>query len=168
MRVRNGFVSNSSSCSFMLVMPEDKNIIEGKRSFWDWFGLENTTLEEKEEIHRAVMKLIESRSQEDNLYLVIEYLGNLISSLGWIKHQAEDPNDYTYSIRDYDDYRQELKELVEAFKKDNDRILFMEVGNSREYDTDTYIRNSILEEDLSIEDRAKKIFTRNSFVFNNR
>lgn len=167
MKVRNGFVSNSSSCSFMLVLPENRSILEGKRSFWEWFGLENTTQEEKEVIHRAVNKILEKRSQKDNLYLVLEYLGNLVNSLRWIKYQAEDPRDSSYSLRDYEEYKQTLEELVEAFKRNNDGILFMEVGNSCEYEG-TDIGNSFLEEDLSLEDRAKKIFTKNSFVFNNR
>ena len=71
MKQREGFVSNSSSCSFILVLPEDRKVLEYKRQFWDWFGLKEITSDEAESLRRAVLETLEERPEKESLSLLI-------------------------------------------------------------------------------------------------
>lgn len=170
MRLRNGFVSNSSSCSFIFVLPKHRELLSTKSTFEEYFGLKSIYDHEIEDLRDAVWTLYneEHSIMDSNYRLLIEYLGKLSSEEGWIKNRAEDPRDFCYTLEDYKRYANDLKQLLFLLKTRGEDLLFMEVGDSCEYQHDSYIKNSLLVEDLSHEERAKKMITENCFIFNNR
>lgn len=170
MKLRNGFVSNSSSCSFILVLPEDKEILSKKRAFSSYFGLDSMFEEETEKLRRAIVKIYEEGADcplDSNYGLVVRYIGEMVSRDGWIKTRAEDPRDFSYSPKDYEEYKKEMNELLSLLQDRGKDLLFMEVGDSYEYQ-EPYLNDSLMIEDLSIESRAKKMITKNCYIFNNR
>ena len=166
MKQREGFVSNSSSCSFILVLPEDRKVLEHKRQFWDWFGLKEITSDEAESLRRAVLETLEERPEKESLSLLIRCVGDLIGSEGWVLYHAKESKNPSYAMENYEKLCSEIESILELIKTDCNRLLFMEVGNSCGY-ASTHISNDVLAEDLSIEDRAVKIMTKNCFIFNN-
>lgn len=167
MKERLGFVSNSSSCSFILVLPENREILDKDSTFRDWFKLESVLPEEIAPLREAVKETLERRTDMENLSLVIRYIGELIAEEGWILYRAKDPSDSTWNMADYEALKEDMDELLVLIRDKVMSLLFMEVGNSWEYD-ETRIRNGILQEDLGIEDRAKKVFKDHCYIFNNR
>lgn len=157
MRIRGGFVSNSSSCSFILVLPENKADLDRKSFFIDWFGLKNLTDHEVKRIQQAMRNILTERSEKDNYALIIRYVGQLIDTDGWMKNNQPET---------YDEYHSATTELLNLLMGGSD-LLFMEIGDSYEYEG-TELGDPRLEEDLSNEKTASKIFTEHSFVFNNR
>lgn len=167
MKQREGFVSNSSSCSFILVLPEDRKVLEYKRQFRDWFGLKEITSDEAESLRRAVLEILEERPEKESLSLLIRCVGDLMGLKGWVLYRAKESKNPSYTMEGYEKLCSEIESILELIKTDCNRLLFMEVGNSCEY-AYTHISNDVLAEDLSIEDRAVKIMTKNCFIFNNR
>lgn len=166
MKERLGFVSNSSSCSFILVLPENREILVKDSTFRDWFKLESVLPEEIAPLREAVNETLERRTDMENLSLVIRYIGELIAEEGWVLYHAKDPSDSTWSMADYEALKKDMDELLVLIRDKVMSLLFMEVGNSWEYD-ETRIRNEVLQEDLGIEDRAKKVFKDHCYIFNN-
>lgn len=166
MKERLGFVSNSSSCSFILVLPENREILDKDSTFRDWFKLESVFPEEIAPLREAVKETLERRTDMENLSLVIRYIGELIAEEGWVLYHAKDPSDSTWNMADYEALKKDIDELLVLIRDKVMSLLFMEVGNSWEYD-ETRIRNEVLQEDLGIEDRAKKVFKDHCYIFNN-
>lgn len=173
MKTRTGFVSNSSSCSFILILPEDEKVLTQKRAFMEYFGIKNMTQEESEKLRKAVNDTIEEDKKissllESNYKLLVSYLGDLAGQDGWLKYNAEDPRDYSYSMEDYKRYKKDMEELLYLLKAFGNRLLFLEIGDSCEFTDSAIPCGSSLGEDLSLESRATEMITKNCYIFNNR
>lgn len=150
MKVRNGFVSNSSSCSYILELPDDRSKLYEEEGFKRWFGIKGLTPTEETTVFQAVVEAMKKTPDLDNWCTLIEYLGNMIS----------------YTAVDDDSNREEIRGLIDLFLKTKGNLFYAEIGNSIEY-TRTRIPDYSLIDRLGSIYEGKKVFTEHAHVYDN-
>lgn len=148
MKERRGFVSNSSSCSFILDFSGyDKSV-----SLSDWFSLENLSEDEKSFLCSFIEALPEGKKEAEKI------LSDRKAVTSDWRETAEDDESFLIDVRE-DEKREELKRIL------NGNLKVFEAGNLNMYHC--YPIPSELEEKLSTMDKAEKIFTKHAIVFSN-
>lgn len=122
MRIRKGFVSNSSSTSFVLVLPTSGKI--SRDEIRSHFSLDPTS----KELEEAIMNVIETN---DTTVLSL-MLKEFEESIEFMESCLDDPS--FAGLRDFyiDETRQE-KRILELYKESPERLRAFEVGNSISY-----------------------------------
>ena len=148
MKERNGFVSNSSSCSFIL----DFSAYDKSISLSDWFSFKNLSEDEKSFLCSFIEALPEGKKEAEKILFDREVITS-----DW-QETAEDDEDFFIDAREYEK-REALRKIL------NGSLKVFEAGNLNMYHC--YPIPSELEEKLSILDKAEKIFTKHAIVFSN-
>ena len=149
MRIRQGFVSNSSSTSFVLVLPPSGRI--SRDEIHSHFSLDPTS----EKLEEAIMKVIET-DDTTVLSLMLKEFGE---SIEYMESCLDDPS--FEGLKDFyiDEIRQK-KRVLELYKESPERLRVFEVGNSISYDGFWYF-GGLEETDL------KRTIQKNCFMINN-
>lgn len=148
MKERRGFVSNSSSCSFILDLSEyDKSV-----PLSDWFSFKNLSEDEKSFLCSFIEYLPEGKKEAEKILSDRKAITS-----DWEK-TAEENEDFPIDVRE-EEKREALKRIF------NGNLKVFEAGNLNMYHC--FSLPSELEEKLSILDTAETIFTRHTIVFSN-
>lgn len=158
MKVRNGFVSNSSSCSYILVLPRDGRELkkEEYREYFSFSEFENELTDVVSEViqkndRQTVDKIISSCRDE------LEYMEDCLKS-----------ESFKSLWKYYETESRKQRRILELYREDPVRLVTFEVGDSNMY---TYnpesLINGILEEILS-SSKGENLFHKNVFMINNR
>lgn len=158
MKVREGFVSNSSSCSYILVLPKNGKELkkEEYRDYFSFFEFEDDLTEVFSEVieendRKSLDKLIASCRDE------LEYMEDCLKS-----------ESFRSLWKYYEEEAGKQRRILELYREDPTRLVTFEVGNSNMYeDNPESLKNGILEELLS-SPRGENLFHKNVFMINNR
>ena len=149
MRVRKGFVSNSSSTSFILVLPPSEELEDNK--IREHFSLR----EPSGELEIALSKTIR-RNDRNYLYEVIK---DFYESIDFMESVLDDP-----SFRSLSDYylnqMRQMKRVLDLYKYSPFRLRFFEVGWSCSYGGLPYYGGHTEEE-------LKELILNNCFMISN-
>lgn len=150
MRIRKGFVSNSSSTSFILVLPSSEKLEEQNIS--EHFSLR----EPSEELERALRKTIE-KNDRNSLYRAIV---DMEESLDFMESVWNDP---AFSALKESYLRQihQERRILELYKYSPFRLRLFEVGDSCSYGGSLYYGGHTEEE-------LKQLILNNCFMIDNR
>ena len=157
-RNRYGFVSNSSSCSFIMRIPEDSSVLEFKNRFQEWFGIKYND-PWLTRIMRGVRSSLEE-DEKDRYRKLLQYLNDVLSSEDW---------DYAEYTEVEESMSEEAKTFLKWMMDDWKKLLYIEIGNSCEYgQTPDEINGDweLVEELGSISTAPEKV-TKNCLIFNN-
>ena len=149
MRIRHGFVSNSSSTSFVLVLPPSGRI--SRDEIRSHFSLDPTS----EKLEEAIMKVIET----DDTTVLSLMLEEFEESIEFMESCLDEPS--FASLKDFyiDKIRQE-KRILELYRESPERLRAFEVGNSSSYNG-FWNFGGLEETDL------KQTIQKNCFMINN-
>ena len=148
MKERRGFVSNSSSCSFIL----DFSAYDKSVSLSDWFALKNLSEDEESFLCSFIEALPEGKKEAEKILSDREAITS-----DW-QETAEDDEDFLIDVRE-DEKREALRKIL------NGSLKVFEAGNLNMYHC--YSIPAELEEKLSTVEKAEKIFTKHAIVFSN-
>lgn len=148
MKERRGFVSNSSSCSFIL----DFSAYDKSISLSDWFSFKNLSEDEKSFLCSFIEALPEGKKEAEKILSDRKAVTS-----DWQKTAEEDEN-FLIDVRE-DEKREALRKIL------NGSLKVFEAGNLNMYHC--YSIPTELEEKLSTVEKAEKIFTKHAIVFSN-
>lgn len=147
--IRKGFVSNSSSTSFVLVLPASGKI--SRDEIRSHFSLDPTS----KELEEAIMNMIET-NDTTVLSLMLEEFED---SIEYMESCLDDPSFACLRAFYIDKTRQE-KRILELYRESPERLRAFEVGNSISYEGFWYF-GGLEETDL------KQTIQKNCFMINN-
>ena len=162
MKLREGFVSNSSSCSYILKMPDDATVFCDLKRFKEYFGL-NLNDEESEILRQVVIKK-KNQSQNVLFRTLIAFLNDALSEYeGW--YSSYDGEDVLFNEEKGED-TEALRFMFREMQDNWWRLLYLEIGNSCEWSPNC-IEDEILMEKMGNIYTAKGIISKNGYVINN-
>lgn len=158
MKVRKGFVSNSSSCSYILVLPRDGRELK-KEEYREYFSFS----EFENELTDVVSEVI----QENDRQTVDRIISSCRDDLEYMEDCLKSES-FRSLWKYYETESRKQRRILELYREDPARLVTFEVGDSNTYkDNPESLTNGILKEILS-SSKGENLFHKNAFMINNR